>query len=205
MKLNYSLLKLLIYHKTSHLILIYLNISQEEAEALQKKSEKINLLIIKASSMYPVLYMSCQTMNLSQDCQVRNVSIFALFATLCSFLAFCSVRIFRNVLKLRLAGIAIFKQPSGNTGQLISITSCQYYLVFHHSCNYVPCMNINGDQSTQNVSCQFRKFTTNQCCKLVQILSKKQTKKTKKVNNCQDDDLFLGQETYYYTLLRKTS
>ena len=46
--------------------------SQEETEALENKSKKINLLI-KASSMYPaqpVLHMSCQTMNLSQDCQV---------------------------------------------------------------------------------------------------------------------------------------
>lgn len=93
MEPNYTLLKLLIYYKTSHLIPIYLNMSQEETEALEKKSEKINLLI-KESSMYPaqpVLHMSCQTMNLSQDCQVRNVSIFALFATLPSLLAFCPV------------------------------------------------------------------------------------------------------------------
>ena len=42
----------------------------------------------------------------------------------------------------------------------------------HHSSNYIPGMNINGDQSTQDVSCKFRKLSTNQCCQFVQVLGK---------------------------------
>ena len=42
----------------------------------------------------------------------------------------------------------------------------------HHSSNYIPCMNINGDQSTQDVSCKFRKLSTNQGCQFVQVLGK---------------------------------
>ena len=46
----------------------------------------------------------------------------------------------------------------------------------HHSSNYIPGMNINGDQSTQDVSCKFRKLSTNQCCQFVQVLGKKKYK-----------------------------
>ena len=42
----------------------------------------------------------------------------------------------------------------------------------HHSSNYIPGMNINGDQSTQDVSCKFRKLSTNQGCQFVQVLGK---------------------------------
>lgn len=42
----------------------------------------------------------------------------------------------------------------------------------HHSSNYIPGMNINGDQSTQDVSCKFRKFSTNQGGQFVQVLGK---------------------------------
>ena len=42
----------------------------------------------------------------------------------------------------------------------------------HHSINYIPGMNINGDQSTQDVSCKFRKLSTNQGCQFVQVLGK---------------------------------
>ena len=42
----------------------------------------------------------------------------------------------------------------------------------HHSSNYIPGMNINGDQSTQDVSCKFRKLSANQCCQFVQVLGK---------------------------------
>ena len=45
-------------------------------------------------------------------------------------------------------------------------------LMCHHSSNYIPGMNINGDQSTQDVSCKFRKLSTNQCCQFVQVLGK---------------------------------
>ena len=42
----------------------------------------------------------------------------------------------------------------------------------NHSSNYIPGMNINGDQSTQDVSCKFRKLSTNQGCQFVQVLGK---------------------------------
>lgn len=46
----------------------------------------------------------------------------------------------------------------------------------HHSSNYIPGMNINGDQSTQDVSCKFRKLSTNQGCQFVQVLGKTKNK-----------------------------
>ena len=49
--------------------------------------------------------------------------------------------------------------------------------MFHHSCDYIPCMHINSDQSTQNVPGQFWKLSTNQCSKLVQILGEVGNKK----------------------------
>ena len=45
-------------------------------------------------------------------------------------------------------------------------------LMCHHSSNYIPGMNINGDQSTQDVSCKFRKLSTNQGCQFVEVLGK---------------------------------
>ena len=54
----------------------------------------------------------------------------------------------------------------------ITILIKSNHLMCHHSSNYIPGMNINGDQSTQDVSCKFRKLSTNQCCQFVQVLGK---------------------------------
>ena len=54
----------------------------------------------------------------------------------------------------------------------ITILIKSNHLMCHHSSNYIPGMNINGDQGTQDVSCKFRKLSTNQGCQFVQVLGK---------------------------------
>lgn len=44
------------------------------------------------------------------------------------------------------------------------------HFVFYHLCDNISCMNVNGNESTNDVTNEFRKWATDQLCKLVQIL-----------------------------------